>query len=437
MKLRHNDKYFKWGLTAFLVLVAGAIFWIVFSNFSGFYDVILDLISILAPILYGCFFAYIMNPVMKFVMGFMKKRLSKSKLSEQKVMTISKTSGVLVSVIVLLLVIYALITLLVPNIISSLEVLLSEAKLQSYYNTITKWVNSVFPGTDIEQWIKENLDSIFSTMQRLLSEVNLGAFVSDVFSAGVSVVSTLFNFMIGIVAAVYILIYKEQLCAQAKKITTSLLRNDHADRVFEIARRTNRIFSGYVIGKILDALMVGIITYIVMLIMGMPYAILIATIVGITNIIPYFGPFIGAAPSALLLLIENPIDALYFIIFIVVLQMIDGNIIENRIMGLKLGISDFWVLVSILLFGGVFGFAGMLLGVPIFAVIYSIIADAVNKKLRRKRFPTNTELYYTMQCVDDLPVTPTRSVSFVTVEPNYDLNVEPEEEFSDDYDERD
>lgn len=437
MKLNQNDKYFKWGLTAFLVIVAGVLFWIIFSNFSGFYELILDLISILSPILYGCFFAYIMNPVMKFVTNFLQKQLSKTKLKEERVASLSKAGGVIVSVIVLLLAIYALIALLVPNIISSLEVLLSEEKLQSYYNTITKWVNGVVPGTDIEQWFRDNLDKVFDTFQSLLSEVNIGAFLSDVFSAGVSVVATLFNFMIGIVAAVYVLIYKEQLCAQAKKITTSMFRNDHADRIFEIARRTNRIFSGYVIGKILDALMVGVITYVAMLIMDMPYAVLIATIVGVTNIIPYFGPFIGAAPSALLLLIENPVDALYFIIFIIILQMIDGNIIENRIMGLQLGISDFWVLVSILLFGGVFGFAGMLLGVPIFAVIYSIISDAVNKKLRQKRFPTSTKEYYTMQCVEDLPVTPVTRVSYVTMEPNYDLNVEPDEEGFDDYDEPD
>ncbi len=435
MKLRHNDKYFKWGLTAFLVLVAGALFWIIFSNFSGFYGLILELVSILAPILYGCFFAYMMNPVMKFIMGFLQKLLSKTKLSEKKVVSLSKTCGVLIALIVLLLAIYALVALLVPNIVSSLEVLLSEEKLQSYYNTITGWVNDIFPGTDVEQWFKDNLDKIFTTVQRLLTNVNIGAVLSDVFSAGVSVVSTLFSLMIGIVAAVYILIYKEQLCAQAKKLTISALRNDHADRVFEIARRTNRIFSGYVIGKILDALMVGIITYLFTMIMGMPYSVLIATIVGITNIIPYFGPFIGGAPSALLLLIENPFDALYFIIFIIILQMVDGNIIENRIMGVQLGISDFWVLVSILLFGGIFGFAGMLLGVPIFAVIYSLISDTVNKKLCRKRFPTETSQYYTMQCVDDLPVTPVTKISYVTVEPNYDLNVEPEDELPDEFDE--
>ena len=155
---------------------------------------------------------------------------------------------------------------------------------------------------------------------------------------------------------------------------------------------------------------------------------LIAVLVGVTNIIPFFGPFLGAVPSALLLLIEKPIDALYFIIFILVLQMIDGNIIENRILGEKLGISDLWVLVAILVFGGVFGFGGMLLGVPIFAVIYTLIADNVNERLRRKRYPTETDLYYSLQCVEELPVSPQPSYSFVSVDPAYDMHAQDEDE---------
>ena len=162
--------------------------------------------------------------------------------------------------------------------------------------------------------------------------------------------------------------------------------------------------------------------------MGMPFAPLIAVIVGVTNIIPFFGPFLGAIPSALLLLIERPIDALYFILFILVLQMIDGNIIENRILGEKLGISDLWVLVAILLFGGIFGFGGMLLGVPIFAVIYTLIVDAVNGRRRRKRYPIETELYYSLQCVEELPITPQPSSSFVSVEPAYDMHAADEDD---------
>lgn len=430
MKLRRNEKFFAWGLTAFLVIVAGVLFWIVFSNFPGFYQLILDLLGILAPIFYGCFFAYMMNPIMEFISKLMTKLLSKTKLSEARVASFSKAIGVFSAVLVLLAVIYALIAMIVPNVIASATDLLSKENLDRYYNEVMSWVHNTFEGTTAEDWFNDILDAVIQQ----LKTVDFYGIVADIFSAGVSVVSSVFNFFIGIIAAVYILIYKKQLCAQAKKIVICLFRSDHADRVFTIARRTNRIFSGYVIGKILDAILVGFITYIALLIMGLPYAVLIGTIVGITNVIPYFGPFIGGIPAALLLLIENPLYAVYFVIFIVVLQMIDGNIIESRIMGVQLGISDFWVLVSILLFGGIFGFGGMLLGVPIFAVIYSLISDAVNKKLLSKRYPIDTDLYYTLQTVNDLPVTPETRVSYASTEPSYDLNIEPEDDSADEFD---
>lgn len=432
MKLHRNEKYFKWGLTAFFVIVASIVVALIFSNFSGFYQSIVDLIAILSPVLYGCLFAYLMNPVMKYVIVCMNRLLAKTKLSETKANGISKTVGVFAAVIVLLAAIYALIALIVPNIIESLEELLSQEKLQTYYDTIAEWVHDTFAGTEIETWFNENSETLLGSFLSWIKGIDLGSLLTDVLNAGVSVVMTVANLLIGIIAAIYILIYKKQLCTQSKKLIVSTLRQDHADYVFRIARRTNRIFSGYVIGKILDAVFVGVVTYIGMLIMDMPFAALIATLVGVTNIIPYFGPFLGGIPSALLLLIESPINALYFVIFIVVLQQIDGNIIENRIMGVKLGISDFWVLVSILLFGGLFGFSGMLLGVPVFAVIYSLISDSVNKRLRKKRLPTDGEAYYTMRCVDDLPVTPERTTSYTTEETTYDRNIDPEDYYDDD-----
>lgn len=432
MKLHRNEKYFKWGLTAFLVIVASIVVALVFSNLSSVYQSILDLVAILSPVLYGCLFAYLMNPVMKFVTACMDKLLAKTKLSEKRANGISKTVGVVIAVLVLLAAIYALIALIVPNIIESLEELLSQEKLQVYYETIAKWVHDTFADTQIEAWFNENFETLLGSFLDWIKGIDLGSVLIDVLNAGVSVVMTVANILIGIIAAIYILIYKKELCAQSKKLTVSFLRQDHADFVFKIARRTNRIFSGYVIGKILDAVFVGVVTYIGMLIMNMPYAALIATLVGVTNIIPYFGPFLGGIPSALLLLIESPVNALYFVIFIVILQQIDGNIVENRILGVKLGISDFWVLVAILLFGGLFGFTGMLLGVPIFAVIYSLIADSVNKRLSKKRLPTDGELYFTMRCVDDLPVTPEQTTSYASDETTYDRNIDPEDYYEDD-----
>ena len=437
MKLHRNQKYFKWGLTAFLVIVAALLFWIVFSNLTGFYDVILDLVSILAPIIYGCVFAYLMNPVMKLTQKLMVRLLSKTKLSETKAEKISFIVGVCIAVIVLLALLYALIALIVPNLVSSLEELLQPQRLELYGNKITDWINATFVGTPVEAWFHENLDSLLNLLRDTLMRIDLASFIGSLTSSVYSVVISIFDALIGIIAAVYVLIYKKRLCSQAKKITIAVFNAKHADRAFEIARRTNKIFGGYVIGKIVDALFVGVVTYIAMLIMGMPYAPLIATLIGVTNIIPFFGPFLGGIPAALLLLIESPSDALIFVIFIVVLQMIDGNIIENRILGEQLGISDLWVLVAILLFGGVFGFGGMLLGVPIFAVIYTLIDDAVNTRLKRKRYPTDTEIYYSLESVEKLPVEPLPSYSYVSVDPAYDLQAEPEEEddYYDDYDE--
>ena len=437
MKLHRNQKYFKWGLTAFLVIVAALLFWIVFSNLTGFYDVILDLVSILAPIIYGCVFAYLMNPVMKLTQKLMVRLLSKTKLSETKAEKISFIVGVCIAVIALLALLYALIALIVPNLVSSLEELLQPQRLELYGNKITDWINATFVGTPVEAWFHENLDSLLNLLRDTLMRIDLASFIGSLTSSVYSVVISIFDALIGIIAAVYVLIYKKRLCSQAKKITIAVFNAKHADRAFEIARRTNKIFGGYVIGKIVDALFVGVVTYIAMLIMGMPYAPLIATLIGVTNIIPFFGPFLGGIPAALLLLIESPSDALIFVIFIVVLQMIDGNIIENRILGEQLGISDLWVLVAILLFGGVFGFGGMLLGVPIFAVIYTLIDDAVNTRLKRKRYPTDTEIYYSLESVEKLPVEPLPSYSYVSVDPAYDLQAEPEEEddYYDDYDE--
>lgn len=437
MKLNRNQKYFKWGLTAFLVIVAAIVFWVIFSNLTGFYDLFLEFTNIISPVIYGCLFAYLMNPIMEYIRKWTNRLLQKTKLSEEKREKISLITGLVVSILVFLAAVYAVIALIVPNLISSLEELLQKEKLESYYTTVEKWFTGILSGTSVKEWFLENIDNVLQFVMDKLKSIDIASIVSGLTSSVYSVIMGVFNALIGIIAAIYILIYKKQLCSQAKKIVVSIFTSQHANRLFEIARRTNRIFGGYVIGKIIDAILVGVITYIAMVIMRMPYAPLIATIVGITNIIPFFGPFLGAIPSALLLLIERPINALYFVIFIIVLQMIDGNIIENRILGEKLGISDFWVLVSILLFGGIFGFGGMLLGVPIFAVLYTLITDGVNNRLKRKRYPTDSDLYYTLKNVEDLPVEALPSYSFVSVEPAYDMHADPddEEDYYSDFDE--
>lgn len=430
MKLHRNEKFVKWGLTAFLVFVACALFWIVFSNFPGFFKLIQKFFSIISPLLYGALFAYLMNPVMEWT----RRRLSRSKKKRNESRSEKVITGISITAAVLFFsaVLVGFGAIVVPSIVSTVEELLSPDRLQYYYETANRWINDMLVHTGANSWLYEDAQEVLQDVYDYAKTFDMQSLVSGVWSSAVSVVTGVFNAVVGIIAAIYILIYKKQLSAQAKKLVVSFFNTAHANRIFEVSRRSNRIFGGYVIGKLLDALLVGVITYIVLLIMGMPYASLIAVLVGTTNIIPFFGPFIGAIPSVLLLLIDKPINAVYFVIFIIVLQMIDGYIIENRILGEKLGISDLWVLASILVFGGVFGFAGMLLGVPIFAVLYSLVSDWVNRRLARKRYPLSTNEYYALKCVEDLPVDPAPSRSFVSVEPAYDMNTEPEDEDFDD-----
>ncbi len=427
--LRRNSKYFKWGLTAFVVLMAAVVFWLVFSNLGGVYDLILEFFGIISSLLFGCVFAYLMNPVLEFSVKLYGKLLQKKKWKESTKRSFVRVAGVTTTVILFLGAVYALIALIVPSIYDSLYELLNQERLQGYYNTVMQWAHDVFAGSQIEKWVEENIAELMDFFTDFLKNLNVGQLLLGAAGAVYSGVSTVFSMVIGIVCGVYILVYKGELCAQAKKLTIALCREEKANRIFEIARRTNGIFSGFVIGKLIDAIFVGVVTYFALLIMGMPFAPLIATLVGVTNIIPFFGPFIGGIPSAILLLIENPINAVYFGIFIVVLQMVDGYIVENRILGEKLGISDFWVLVAILISGGIFGFMGMLLGVPVFAVIYTIVVDIVNKRLHKKRLPTDTEIYGTIRSVTDLPVTPDLRESKKRGEPHYDRNVEEEDRY--------
>ncbi len=425
--LRRNSKYFKWGLTAFVVLMAAVVFWLVFSNVGRTYELILEFMGIISSLLYGCVFAYLMNPVLEFSVKVYTRLLRKAKWKEEQKNTVVRIAGITTTVIVFLTFVYALIALIGPSLYDSIAELVRPERLQEYYNTILKWVHDTFANTVVETWVEDNIAELMSFLTDFVRNLNIGELIWGAASAVYSGVSTVISMVIGVICGVYILIYKGELCSQIKKLTIAVCREEKANRVFEIARRANRIFSGFVIGKLIDAIFVGIVTYLALLIMGMPFAPLIATLVGVTNIIPFFGPFIGAIPSAILLLIENPIDAVYFGIFIVILQMVDGYIVENRILGEKLGISDFWVLVAILISGGIFGFVGMLVGVPIFAVIYTIIADIANNRLRKKHLPTDTDLYGTIDSVTDLPVSPPSSEIQEKGALQYDRNVEEED----------
>ena len=217
----------------------------------------------------------------------------------------------------------------------------------------------------------------------------LGSLTSGIFA----VLRVTMNLVIGFIVAAYVLAEKEHFFGQGRKIVFALFSEKAGKSIIEKSRKCNEIFGGFVIGKIIDSLIIGVLTFILLSIFNMPYTMLVSIIVCVTNVIPFFGPFIGAIPSFFLILLIDPIKALWFLLIIFLIQQLDGNIIGPKILGNSTGLSAFWVMFAILIAGGLFGFAGMLFGVPVFAIIYYLLSEWIRGKLKKKNLPLETENY--------------------------------------------
>lgn len=216
----------------------------------------------------------------------------------------------------------------------------------------------------------------------------------------IGVVRILFNVVIGIIISIYVLMSKEIFIGQSKKVVYALFSGEKANAVIHTVHKSNEIFGGFISGKILDSLIIGILCFICLYFMKMPYSVLVSVIVGVTNVIPFFGPYLGAVPSTILIMLANPVQGLYFVIFILVLQQVDGNIIGPKILGDSTGLSSFWVVFAILVGGGIFGIPGMIIGVPLFAVIFYILRRALNYTMRKKQLPLDSENYIHAERLD-------------------------------------
>lgn len=408
--MKKNRVYVKLGVMLLCVVLASVAFTIILSNLQGFFGVISSFIGIISPVLYGILFAYLMNPIMKFVENALMRILNR--ISKPKDESLSKMSsrrklchiiGVVCALGVLLLVFYLAIVLVVPTIIENVSSIVSDGKIARYYSQITEWLKTLLSeNPDIEKWALGKLENIYSSIPEWLNKLDMKEALVSVTTRVYGVVKGTMNFLIGLVVAVYMLLGKEKFLAQGKKLVVALFSEKRADRLLEVGRRTNKIFSGFVLGKIIDSAIIGVICYIVMSILALPFPMLISVIIGVTNVIPFFGPLIGAIPSAFLILLDSPMQCLIFIFFIVLLQQFDGNILGPRILGDSVGLNSFWILISITVFSGIFGFAGMVLGVPVFAVIYMLVKDFVDSRLKAKDRPQETEIYRNIRSTDDI-----------------------------------
>ena len=380
-KKPHIKPYLYGMLAGFGAISLSILFFFLIYRFQGFGDAISKLTGILMPFIYGAVIAYLLKPVCNCVEDFLRRLLP------EKMGTAANMLAVTVSLLFGILVVYALIMMIVPQLITSVTTLYYTAR--NNLNDFVDWASHQeiiasnqklldFIETSYDN-LQDTLDNIVRTklvpsMQSLLSGAALGV---------MSFVTFLKNIIIGVIVSVYLLASRKKFGQQGKMILYSLIKPRWADIILEEILYADKMFGGFINGKILDSAIIGVLCYIACLIFKFPSALLVSVIIGVTNVIPFFGPFIGAIPATLLILIQNPIKALWFVLFVLVLQQVDGNIIGPKILGNTTGLSSFWVLFAILLFGGLWGFVGMIIGVPLFAVIYDVVKKLVIHGLRR------------------------------------------------------
>ncbi len=401
-----NTQFFKWGLTAFLVVVASVIFVYSIYNMGNISKGFAKSIRVLTPVLNGLVIAYLINPIMRFFeVRIFERRYRKGgrELDKRRSRHFRLISLILAFIIVTGFV-YAFFSTVLPQIYSSVESIIIH--FPTYYNNVIRTLNTFLEQTnfmaendvlDIVNRYSEDINnflstSIFPSVSDLLKSVSNGV---------LSAVGALFNLIIGIIIAIYLLFRKERYIGLVKKIIYSVFSRERANNIMVDLRFVNRTFGGFLIGKIIDSVIIGILCFIGLKFLNTPYAVLVSVIVGITNVIPFFGPYLGAIPSTLLILLVDPRQALYFVIFILILQQVDGNIIGPAILGNSIGISSFWIIVAITVFGGFFGVLGMLVGVPIFACIYAFIRRKINNCLRAKDLPVATLEYAKAEYIDN------------------------------------
>jgi len=405
---RWDKKYLYWGVTAFMVIACAVLFYMTLKNFSLLTSALGKLIGILSPFIWGLVITYLLTPLMRKlrrnVFDPFTARLYKNHKSKDG-SRLSRGLSVLVSEIVFLLVIAAVVYLIIPQIYTSLEAMVLSSS--EYIARTSEWIERILSDyPEIMAFVTEKLNSLGTGIVDWLSTSilpELGSLVTNVTAGVYYVLVGIYNLLIGIIASVYILANVDSLNAHSKKLLYCLFTVENAEKIREATRFVDKTFNGFIIGKLLDSAIIGLICYIVCALLKMPYALLVSVIVGITNIIPFFGPFIGAIPSTLIILLVDPIKALIFVAFIIILQQLDGNVIGPKILGNTVGINGFWVMFSIIMGAGLFGFWGMLLGVPVFVVIYTGITIAVNKKLKKDGLPTETSEYASLSHID--PVT--------------------------------
>ena len=395
--------YFYKGAAVFLTVAMCILFFFVVFRFDDLRKYIGLVIRILMPFIYGGVIAYLLSPVCGWFERHLAELASLDKKPEQtaaKYRKFFKGISIFLSLLLFCLIIYALVAMLVPQVINSVLILIEA--MPGYIQTVSDWIEKLVQDNPlmvsyVEQYSADIMDSVQNFAKTNILP-NINNIISGVSASLWTMVTMVKNLGIGLIVAVYLLNSRVVFRRQIKMLIHAVFPykeyppkkngeevKQKADWIIEEIHILNDYLGGFIKGKLLDSLIIGVICMVFTACTNMPYAVLISVVIGVTNIIPFFGPFIGAIPSAVLILMVSPIQCVYFVIFVIILQQFDGNILGPKILGNTTNLSSFWVLFAILLFGGIFGIVGMVIGVPVFAFIYQLIRGWVIDRLKNQR----------------------------------------------------
>ena len=403
MKENKNDIYFKWGLTAVVVIVIALVISLIFSKLGPIATAISTIISTVSSVLYGVVMAFLMAPVYDRIGIWVGEILSSLFPKWKKSDKYAKMIATLACLVILILVVFALIMMIIPELVNSITNVISYAP--SGTQNLEAWLKDILnKNPNLEKLIIGNYLDISARLSDIATTTvlpNVNTYIKNLSSGVINALGVVVNIIIGLMVMMYLLNMKTTLASQAKKIVYAVAGVKIGNEIVTEARYIKNMFEKFIVGKIIDSIIIGIINYVFMAIIHMPYALLISVVVGVTNVIPFFGPFIGAIPSIILLLLISPVTALQFAVWILILQQVDGNIIGPKILGQTTGLPSFWVLFSILLFGGLFGIVGMIIAVPTWAIIYRTISRLSEHFLKKKGLEPDSKHYMDLDHIDE------------------------------------
>lgn len=381
-----KDKKFFWRIFWLITYTLALGFLLI--NIEHVVSVLKFILAVFKPFIYGFILAYILSFPYNF---FYDKCLKKMGQKREKLLKLRKVISLLCSYILCFGIIAFLVCILAPELSKSISSLIEDIPVyaQKAQVAVNEFIVMLRDRFGLDLYDENTYNTVMNYLTGKDAQIFLQDLISDAFPAAIDIAegftTGLYNWIIGIVVSIYMLATKDKLCRQGRSVVVAYLPLKYSKRVLQITDLCNKKCGKFIIGKIIDSAIIGVICFIGLSIFKFDYALLISVIVGVTNVIPFFGPFIGAIPCAFLLLLIDPVQCFWFVVFVIILQQFDGNVLGPKILGDTVGISGFWILFSVIVGGGLFGLSGMLLGVPVFAVIYTLITEGVENRLQKKR----------------------------------------------------